>query len=150
MTTHENDRLRPNAPPRDRRRWIWPVLIAALIITASSRSHVAGPHIVNFDKVVHFSIYGLLATLTARLGQGGRAAAAALIAVSIFGLSDEWHQSYVPGRSCDVWDWVADTTGAALAVTLYAGWPRYRGLLEREFGQRRIENGAAATTVGSP
>jgi len=31
-------------------------------------------------------------------------------------MTDEWHQSFVVGRFSDVADWVADTSGAALAV----------------------------------
>ena len=50
--------------------------------------------------------------------------------MSLFGATDEWHQSFVPGRASEVKDWVADTLGAALAVSLYAGWGRYRRLLE--------------------
>ncbi len=131
------------------RKWLWPLLIAVTIFGASSRSHVAAPPVANVDKYGHFLVYGLLATLTARLGNGGRAAAAALVATSIFGLTDEWHQSFVPGRSCDVWDWVADTSGAALAVTLYAGWPWYRRQLEQDLRQRRIENAAPAATLAA-
>jgi len=43
----------------------------------------------------------------------------AVLIVSVFGVTGEWHQSFVPGRSGEVFDWLADTTGAALAVTLY-------------------------------
>jgi VanZ family protein len=35
---------------------------------------------------------------------------------SLYGLSDEWHQSFVVGRESDFADWVADTSGAALAI----------------------------------
>jgi VanZ family protein len=34
------------------------------------------------------------------------------VIVSAYGVTDELHQSFVPGRDCDVWDWVADTLGA--------------------------------------
>ncbi|MGR8933917.1 MAG: VanZ family protein [Gammaproteobacteria bacterium] len=40
----------------------------------------------------------------------------ALIASSWYGISDEWHQSLVPGRSPSVGDWLADTVGAAAAM----------------------------------
>jgi len=30
---------------------------------------------------------------------------------SLYGLSDEWHQSFVVGRESDTADWVADTIG---------------------------------------
>ena len=38
---------------------------------------------------------------------------------SVYGASDEWRQRFVPNRSCDVWDWTADTAGAAIAITAY-------------------------------
>ena len=105
--------------------------VAALIFVASSRSRLASTDVANGDKIVHFAVYGLLATLVCRLGVGWRGAAWALLAASAFGASDEWHQSFVPGRSAEVADWVADSLGAALAVSLYAGWATYRRLLER-------------------
>ena len=37
---------------------------------------------------------------------------------SLYGISDEWHQSFVVGRESDSTDWMADTSGAILAVFL--------------------------------
>lgn len=114
-----------------RMRWLWPLAIAALIFAASSRSRVAAPQITLIDdKIVHFAVYGLLATLVCRLGRGWHAAVWSLVLVSAYGASDEWHQSYVPGRSSEWTDWMADTLGAAVAIALYVGWARYRGWLE--------------------
>jgi VanZ family protein len=39
-----------------------------------------------------------------------------IIFCSVYGVSDEWHQSFVEGRSSDIADWVADTIGASLAI----------------------------------
>lgn len=116
--------------------WIWPVAIAALIFAASSRSTVAGPRIPHFDKVVHFSVYGLLGTLVCRQGRGWRGAAVAIVAVSVYGATDEWHQSFVPGRSTELADWIADTAGAAVAAVLYTRWRRYREWLEQPVWRR--------------
>lgn len=123
----------------------WPLLIAGLIFVASSRSHVVAPGITRIDdKIVHFAVYGLLATLVSRAGRGGwRWALWSLVLVSVYGASDEWHQSFVPGRMCEFADWVADTFGAALAIGLYAGWPWYRRLLEAPLGRRRAEERTA-------
>jgi VanZ family protein len=41
-----------------------------------------------------------------------------IIIASVYGLLDEIHQSYIPGRSNDILDWVADTLGAITAVLL--------------------------------
>jgi VanZ family protein len=32
--------------------------------------------------------------------------------VSLLGAVDEWHQSFIPGRSMSFFDWCADTLGA--------------------------------------
>jgi VanZ family protein len=39
-----------------------------------------------------------------------------LIFTSLYGASDEFHQYFVPGRDCEFFDWVGDTTGAIFAV----------------------------------
>jgi VanZ family protein len=121
---------------------IWPVILAGVIFFASSRSHVATPGITNVDdKFGHFGVYGLLGTLVCRLGRGWRATLASLLVVAAYGASDEWHQSFVPGRSSEFADWIADTTGAMMAIAFYVGWPLYRRVLEMPLFrcQRRIE-----------
>ncbi len=35
---------------------------------------------------------------------------------SLYGATDEWHQSYIPGREADIADWLADIAGATLAL----------------------------------
>lgn len=43
-----------------------------------------------------------------------------LILVSIvFGASDEIHQMFVPGRTCDIFDLMADSVGALITVFLF-------------------------------
>ena len=139
------------APKKSQWAWVWPAALAATIVFASSRSHVAGPEFQDSDKVVHFFVYGLLGSLVCRLGNGWRAVGWAVLAVSIFGATDEWHQSFVPGRSCEFADWVADTTGAALAASIYTAWPWYRRLMEFPLGRkRRIEKPAATATLSGP
>jgi VanZ family protein len=123
--------------PSPSRGWIWPVAIAVLIFAASSRSTVAGPRIPYFDKVVHFSVYGLLGTLVCRQGRDWRGAAVAIVVVSAYGATDEWHQSFVPGRSTELADWIADTAGAVVAAVMYTRWRRYREWLERPVWGRR-------------
>ena len=45
-------------------------------------------------------------------------ATVALAFCSLYGWSDEWHQSFVPGRYSSISDWLADTIGAALSIGL--------------------------------
>jgi VanZ family protein len=45
---------------------------------------------------------------------------AAIALATMYGVSDEFHQSFVPGRSPDRFDVVADCVGATIGVAL--GW----------------------------
>jgi VanZ family protein len=119
------------------RAYFWPIAFATLVLLASHRPRLASPHVVNADKVAHFGVYGLLGTLVCRLRPGWPGAVLGLVAASGFGATDEWHQSFVPGRDSSLDDWIADTLGAALAVTLYAGWGWYRRLLEKPIWRSR-------------
>jgi len=127
-----------------RRRGILAATLAGLIVIASSRSAVAGPSVRNFDKVAHFFVYGLLATLVVRALMGTRAFWAIVI-VSAFGVSDEFHQHFTPGRSMEFMDWVADTLGATLAVALYTYWAWYRKLLEAPLWNTRNSKSAESS-----
>lgn len=120
------------------KRWAYVLAVAALIVVASSIGRVAGPKVTHFDKVTHFSVYGLLATLVVRAGGVGRWGRA-VVAVSLFGASDEVHQYFTPGRSMEFLDWVADTLGALLAVTMYVRWEWYRERLEMPLRKRKPE-----------
>lgn len=46
----------------------------------------------------------------------------AVLFSALFGLSDEWHQLYVRGRSCSVWDFGADLVGGAVGAYLFLLW----------------------------
>jgi VanZ family protein len=47
-----------------------------------------------------------------------RAARWAALIGSIYGATDEFHQRFVPHRSADAGDWMADTAGAVLGALL--------------------------------
>lgn len=123
------------------RRWLLPVGFALAIVAESSQAAVTVPSgLWNGDKLVHFLAFGLMGTVVLRALRIERAWLRALVAaaiVSLFGASDEIHQAFTPGRSCDVFDWVADTLGAATAAVAYLLWPAYRRLLELRLGRRR-------------
>ena len=128
-TASAPDRLHliPDSGRASVRAAIWALAIAGLIFYASSRAHVASPGITKIDdKFAHFAVYGLLGTLVCRMGNGWRAAAWSFLIVAAYGASDEWHQSFVPGRSTEFEDWIADTVGAAVAIVFYTGWSSYR------------------------
>ncbi len=110
------------------RAWFWPVLLMLTIHIASGRSQIAAPPIIGIDKLAHFAVFGLLATLFARVPSMPALVAFAL--TSLYGIGDEWHQSFTAGRSVEFADWCADTLGAACAVVLYTYCSPYRRLLE--------------------
>jgi hypothetical protein len=67
----------------------------------------------------HFIAYFILAwTFYVGLGAYGsfRIKAAVIIMCLVYGITDEYHQSFVPGRSPDIMDLRNDTIGAALAM----------------------------------
>ena len=70
----------------------------------------------NSDKIIHIIIYGPLALLLykALKGTGIRKHlfAASLILAGLYGITDEIHQSFVPGRDAAAGDAVADFIGA--------------------------------------
>ena len=114
--------------------WLPAILWAATIFFLSAQPTLPeiAPNISNFDKVEHFGAYGLLGLLVADALRRGNALTlpkTALLAILItlaYGASDEFHQRFVPNRSCDVWDWTADTVGGALAVVIYAAYESRR------------------------
>ncbi len=78
----------------------------------------------NSDKAAHFLGYAGLAFLTAavalRRSRWSRGAALGLLAgLMAYGLIDEFLQIPIPGRSADVWDWVADSLGAATGIGMF-------------------------------
>jgi VanZ family protein len=48
----------------------------------------------------------------------------AFLIVAIYGLSDEYHQSFVPGRTPTLVDWIVDLVGAGLALLVLLRWER--------------------------
>ena len=100
-----------------------PIALAGAIFVLSSQESLGGPGFFGSDKVAHFCAYALLAFLTARaLWHYGQFRSArwggALVAIA-YGVSDEFHQSFVPGRTSDWRDLVADAIGAAVGASLY-------------------------------
>jgi VanZ family protein len=127
----------------------WAAAVALIIFAESSRGHLAVPTVAGIDKVAHFAVFGLLGTALARIpkiaGMRPFGVFAAVILASLYGAADEWHQSFVPGRSVDFADWLADSSGALVAVLIYDRWTLYRRVLERTIGSRpRVGAGAAA------
>lgn len=95
----------------------------SLIFWLSSRSSLPTPNLFpHQDKILHLAAYSVMGILAWRVFNQHLSNPHYIYWISIsycslYGLSDEWHQSWVPGRDADSLDWVADTIGAALAIT---------------------------------
>jgi VanZ family protein len=121
-----------------RNPWLYlclPVAVwMALIFYLSSQPDLPHPKsgVVDllFSSGAHLFMFGVLAVLWARaLGERSGGWLIALILTLLYALSDEFHQSFVPGRHADPLDLVCDALGAALALGLWC-WlrPRVVGL----------------------
>ncbi len=108
--------------PRFLKYWL-PLIVycLAIFIQSSFPSPVEEPDVPFFDKYLHILGYALLGALFCRaygsLRLGGkfwRAALLSFLSAGLYGISDEIHQYFVPGRSADVMDVAADFFGAVL------------------------------------
>lgn len=75
------------------------------------------------DKVLHAVEYGILALFCYRAFRWAtrpvvarQAVVLAIVTASVFGLTDEVHQLFVPFRESSWQDWLADTVGAVIGA----------------------------------
>jgi VanZ family protein len=103
-------------------------VIAGGIWFLSSQSTLPQPKgILGFDKVQHLIAYLTLAAaaglwVSPAMWRARRFLAIFLVtlAAALYGAVDEIHQSFTPGRDCNLWDWIADALGALLGAALIA------------------------------
>jgi VanZ family protein len=75
------------------------------------------------DKVAHFVLYSGLGYVFARgegerLGKHWRTLAAAVLVAAAVGMTDEFYQGFIPNRSRELADWLADLSGGACGALL--------------------------------
>lgn len=107
-------------------------MMAALHVSSSISDPLSLPV---SDKSMHGASFAVLALLALRALAGGNwrgvtrwtLLGCCLIAV-MYGVKDEWQQSYTPGRVADVMDLVADLTGAVSAAIAAGAWSIIRRL----------------------
>ncbi|MFH0824117.1 MAG: VanZ family protein [Pseudomonadota bacterium] len=101
------------------------------------------------DKLGHIALYSGLGFLTARywiVGHGvgaTRAIGWTVVCCLVYGISDEFHQYFVPGRESEIGDVVADVIGgfigsASCLIARSSGLPGY---VSRWFGTRERDDG---------
>jgi VanZ family protein len=106
------------------------LLVMGLIFFFSSLPDPGGPPGGISDKTAHVLIYAALGASLVRALAGGRITAMTLTRIllaaalgTLYGASDEIHQHFVPPRTPDILDVVADSIGAllgAIVMTLVA------------------------------
>ncbi|MDQ7030058.1 MAG: VanZ family protein [Ardenticatenia bacterium] len=111
------------------RAWVPPLAWMGLIFWLSSRPDVPTLSAGWLDQIVknsgHIFLYFVLAMLLDRAWrlenlQSGTRVPVVLVIALLYALSDEWHQSFVPGRSPSLADVGFDMVGATLAVLFRA------------------------------
>jgi len=113
----------------------WILLMIAISIQSSFKGIPLPDLGISFtDKILHFTVFGILGWFLARgmyLSRKDifhrRFVIAACVIGFLFAFSDEWHQSMVPSRTPDFFDWVADSIGITVFALLYY-WHKYTRL----------------------
>jgi len=101
--------------------------------------------------LIHFAAYGIMGILFYRAYQTlpfrhryQMLMLLSVVSASLYGISDEIHQHFVPYRDADILDVIADFLGAACGVYLYQLWvtsrkDRKQRVLNSEVGMRKAE-----------
>ena len=102
------------------------IMVIIFFLSSQPGNFVHFPQVAGIDKLLHLVAYGVLAgtflyglhPVTHETHRGLTVVIVLLFCI-LYGISDEFHQSFVPGRMVSVWDVVADGCGALLAVTIW-------------------------------
>jgi VanZ family protein len=96
---------------------------AGLIFYLSSQPSIETPALFpGQDKLFHLTAFGILGFLAmgtrqaSRQGYPKRQVWQVVLAVMLYGILDEVHQYFVPGRHADVYDVLADASGGLLGA----------------------------------
>jgi len=106
------------------RYWLPPIFFQLVIFYLSGRPFPKIlPRLSYIDKFVHITIYFILTSLLWRALYyaspqflKNKALVLALILAIISGITDEYHQSFLPYRNADIFDILSDTIGAFIFI----------------------------------
>jgi VanZ family protein len=107
--------------------WLPPAAYCLLIFSASARPALPGMDaFAHQDKLVHGLAYAVMGALFHRALKrtlpprfSGLTVAFAIGLATLYGLSDEFHQSFVPGRTAAAGDLAADFLGSLVGALLH-------------------------------
>jgi len=115
--------------------YYWLPLIAYCVFIYLQSSYPSPEVLPSFefsDKLMHFGAYAVLGILFYRAYQTlplktiiQSIVLFSMISASLYGVSDEIHQSFVPYRDGSFGDVMADVLGAVCGVYLYHRWQMY-------------------------
>lgn len=107
-------------------RWVPAAAWAGVIFWFSALPGSSVPG--RFSTLGHFAVYAVFgALLVFALGKhDARAFLTAVLIASLYGISDEFHQSFVPARTPDAVDWGVDTAGAFVGAAGFVALRRSR------------------------
>jgi VanZ family protein len=112
--------------------WLPVLAYVSIIFAVSSQPNLKSPlPFANGDKIAHLGEYLVLGLLLVRAVRASlrvsRPLFAAMIAIGILvtvGVADEFLQSFIPGRTSDIFDLLADVLGGAIAQFIYVTFAR--------------------------
>lgn len=138
--------------------WLLSVILGILHVTVSPQTfevlHVC------LRKLAHLTEYAIFSLLiyasfldTVDFEWRPRLALGGIVIAGLYSLTDEYHQSYVVGRTPSIIDCGIDTVGASLATLIPFAWDRWRQTRMRQTKIRRKAASAASadpTAKGAP
>jgi VanZ family protein len=118
-----------------------------IIFVQSSFPSISLPEveIISADKIIHMGVYGMLAALCyislIHLEKNSTLTDSpfswSLVITSLYGITDEFHQYFVPNRSAEMQDWLADFAGAVIAVLIIKYYMQNRYKLFKRYKNSR-------------
>lgn len=122
-------------------RWLPVIAYMAMLFGFSSLSTLPSPPGDFSFYDVHIAAYAGLGALAARAFAAGRlrhvtwrAVCGAIALSSFYGVTDEYHQLFVPGRSFDRLDMLADAIGSVVGASGVGAW----SIIRRRFETRDV------------
>ncbi len=103
------------------------------------------------DKLLHgieYAVFGALVFHALQdspqpIERGGKVIILSILIVILYGISDEFHQSYVPNRDASVYDLIADVVGGGIGIYAMV-------LLKRRWSRRNQIAGVSRAREESP
>ena len=117
-------------------KWIFEPVLRWLVPGLAQSQYENIHHIIR--KCAHFTEYFVYFVLLYRAVRAGREGwrwswgSIALLIAALYSATDEFHQSFVPGRGASPYDSLLDTTGAFIALVVVWLWLRRRQVVPPE------------------